>query len=495
MKKLDEMFPREIVKELDRYIIGQDEAKKMIAIAIRNRARRKMLPDVIREEINPKNIMMIGPTGVGKTEIARRIAKLANAPFIKIEATKYTEVGYVGRDVESMVRDLMATSIQMVRDEMAKSKEDEVSERVNNRLVDLLLPTVSAGANQMEESITQTRDKFKELLLNGVFEDKEVEMRVNPSTRVEIGVMGNGNMTDDIQEAMSSLSSLFQKPKTRKVTIKRAREIIKEEEMDKAVDPEKAIDEAKIRCEEMGIIFIDEIHNLSRKLTEIFHTALENRTITIKSRNFQKGTIEPVRCWLPYFTLIGATNYLGSLSKPFRDRFQITLSFEIYSDEDIKTLIKNKSQKYYKVKISNEAIEYLSTKSRGVPRIALSFLAKAYDISVVREKTNNVKRITLEDVKKMFDIEQIDEFGLTRLDRKALGYLVTSSRPIGLKSLAQAIDEDVQTVENIIEPYLVKIGFVIRTGSGRFITDKGKDYLDRDAPDILHPVTPNFKED
>ena len=203
MKKLDEMFPREIVKELDRYIIGQDEAKKMIAIAIRNRARRKMLPDVIREEINPKNIMMIGPTGVGKTEIARRIAKLANAPFIKIEATKYTEVGYVGRDVESMVRDLMATSIQMVRDEMAKSKEDEVSERVNNRLVDLLLPTVSAGANQMEESITQTRDKFKELLLNGVFEDKEVEMRVNPSTRVEIGVMGNGNMTDDIQEAMS----------------------------------------------------------------------------------------------------------------------------------------------------------------------------------------------------------------------------------------------------------------------------------------------------
>ena len=265
MKKLDEMFPREIVKELDRYIIGQDEAKKMIAIAIRNRARRKMLPDVIREEINPKNIMMIGPTGVGKTEIARRIAKLANAPFIKIEATKYTEVGYVGRDVESMVRDLMATSIQMVRDEMAKSKEDEVSERVNNRLVDLLLPTVSAGANQMEESITQTRDKFKELLLNGVFEDKEVEMRVNPSTRVEIGVMGNGNMTDDIQEAMSSLSSLFQKPKTRKVTIKRAREIIKEEEMDKAVDPEKAIDEAKVRCEEMGIIFIDEIDKIAQR--------------------------------------------------------------------------------------------------------------------------------------------------------------------------------------------------------------------------------------
>ena len=265
MKKLDEMFPREIVKELDKYIIGQDEAKKMIAIAIRNRSRRKMLPDSIREEVSPKNIMMIGPTGVGKTEIARRIAKLANAPFIKIEATKYTEVGYVGRDVESMVRDLMATSIQMVRDEMAKSKEDEVTDRVNNRLVDLLLPTVSTQDNAMEESITQTRDKFKTLLLSGAFDDKEVEMKVNPSTRVEIGVMGNGNMTDDIQDAMSSLSSLFQKPKTRKVTIKRAREIIREEELDKAVDPERAIDEAKVRCQEMGIIFIDEIDKIAQR--------------------------------------------------------------------------------------------------------------------------------------------------------------------------------------------------------------------------------------
>ena len=141
-KKLDEMFPREIVEALDEYIIGQKEAKKMIAIAIRNRSRRKMLADGIREEVSPKNIMMIGPTGVGKTEIARRIAKLANAPFIKIEATKYTEVGYVGRDVESMVRDLMATSLQMVRDEMAASKEEEVTERVNTRLLDLLLPQV-----------------------------------------------------------------------------------------------------------------------------------------------------------------------------------------------------------------------------------------------------------------------------------------------------------------------------------------------------------------
>ena len=264
-KKLDEMFPREIVEALDEYIIGQKEAKKMIAIAIRNRSRRKMLADGIREEVSPKNIMMIGPTGVGKTEIARRIAKLANAPFIKIEATKYTEVGYVGRDVESMVRDLMATSLQMVRDEMAASKEEEVTERVNTRLLDLLLPQVDPAEGLMEESVNQTREKFRDLLLRGVFDEKEVEMKVNPSARVEIGVMGSGNSMDDLQEAMNSIGNLFQKPKTRKVKIKRAREIIREEEMDRAVDPEKAVDEAKVRCEEMGIIFIDEIDKIAQR--------------------------------------------------------------------------------------------------------------------------------------------------------------------------------------------------------------------------------------
>ena len=138
-KKLDDMVPSEIVKSLDEYVVGQDEAKRTIAIAIRNRVRRKRLPEDVRDEVSPKNILMIGPTGVGKTEIARRIAKLANAPFIKVEATKYTEVGYVGRDVESMVRDLAAASISMVREEMAGQKEEEVERRVEERLLDLLL--------------------------------------------------------------------------------------------------------------------------------------------------------------------------------------------------------------------------------------------------------------------------------------------------------------------------------------------------------------------
>lgn len=416
MKKLDEMFPREIVKELDRYIIGQDEAKKMIAIAIRNRARRKMLPDVIREEINPKNIMMIGPTGVGKTEIARRIAKLANAPFIKIEATKYTEVGYVGRDVESMVRDLMATSIQMVRDEMAKSKEDEVSERVNNRLIDLLLPTVSAGANQMEESITQTRDKFKELLLKGVFEDKEVEMRVNPSTRVEIGVMGNGNMTDDIQEAMSSLSSLFQKPKTRKVTIKRAREIIKEEEMDKAVDPEKAIDEAKVRCEEMGIIFIDEIDKIAQKggdgggRGEVSREGVQRDILPIVEGtkvSTKWGAIDTTNI---LFIAAGAF----SLSKPsdlipeLQGRFPIRVELNDLSADDFYRILTEPSNAItmqYKALIKTEGVDLEFTEG-GLRRIAeLAHEVNQTNENIGARRLHTIMEKLLEDVS--FSADQI----------------------------------------------------------------------------------------
>ena len=380
MKKLDEMFPREIVKELDKYIIGQDEAKKMIAIAIRNRSRRTMLPASIREEVSPKNIMMIGPTGVGKTEIARRIAKLANAPFIKIEATKYTEVGYVGRDVESMVRDLMATSIQMVRDEMAKSKEDEVTDRVNNRLVDLLLPTVSTQDNAMEESITQTRDKFKTLLLSGAFDDKEVEMKVNPSTRVEIGVMGNGNMTDDIQDAMSSLSSLFQKPKTRKVTIKRAREIIREEELDKAVDPERAIDEAKVRCQEMGIIFIDEIDKIAQRggdgggRGEVSREGVQRDILPIVEGtkvSTKWGAIDTTNI---VFIAAGAF----SLSKPsdlipeLQGRFPIRVELSDLSADDFYRILtepNNAITKQYKALIGTEGVNLEFTEG-GLKRIA-----------------------------------------------------------------------------------------------------------------------------
>lgn len=266
-KKLDDMVPSEIVRSLNEYVIGQDEAKRTIAIAIRNRVRRKRLPEEIRDEVTPKNILMIGPTGVGKTEIARRIAKLANAPFVKVEATKYTEVGYVGRDVESMVRDLMAASLSMVREEMAEQKEEEVNRRVEDRLLDLLLPAVEGQKNDTDVSVEDTRERFRALLKDGVFDNKEVEMPYDGRQNIGFELMGASGNIEDLQNALSSLGNMFQRggnaKKTRKISVKRAREIIEEEEMDKVIDQDKAVEEAKERAEEMGIIFIDEIDKVA----------------------------------------------------------------------------------------------------------------------------------------------------------------------------------------------------------------------------------------
>ena len=265
VKNLDTMTPKQIVQALDKYVIGQNDAKKTIAVALRNRVRRKRLSPELRDEVSPKNILMVGPTGVGKTEIARRIAKLANAPFIKVEATKYTEVGYVGRDVESMVKDLMGTAVQMVREEMAKSKEAEVEMNVENRILDLLLP--SLNVTEEDEKTRETREKFRQMLRDGLFEEKEIEMNVQ--SRANVNILGGGSI-EELQAAMSSLGSIFNGKAgvhQRKITVKRAREIIREEEMDRVVDNDKAVDEAKERTEEMGIIFIDEIDKIASRGT------------------------------------------------------------------------------------------------------------------------------------------------------------------------------------------------------------------------------------
>nr|WP_319474744.1 ATP-dependent protease ATPase subunit HslU [uncultured Sphaerochaeta sp.] len=272
-RKLDELKPSQIVSELDKYIIGQQKAKRTIAVAIRNRTRRKRLPEEIRDEVSPKNIIMIGPTGVGKTEIARRIAKLSNAPFIKVEATKYTEVGYVGRDVESIIRDLMSIAVQQVKAELAEAEKEKVASRVEERLLDMLLPQakgeekselVPAGTS-FTDSQKATRERFREMLRDGKFDDREIEVNVQSRKRVGIEVLGQPNM-EELQDAMQSLGSIFGNGRghNRKLTVKRAREIFTEEETEKAVDNDRAIDEAKERVEQMGIVFLDEIDKVAK---------------------------------------------------------------------------------------------------------------------------------------------------------------------------------------------------------------------------------------
>ncbi|MCF7945287.1 MAG: ATP-dependent protease ATPase subunit HslU [Spirochaetia bacterium] len=282
---LDEMAPKEIVQQLDKYIIGQDKAKKSVAVALRNRVRRKKLPEDLREEIAPKNIIMIGPTGVGKTEIARRLSKLCGAPFIKVEATKFTEVGYVGRDVESMVRDLMRIALNMVKNELAEKVRDEAEKIAEDKLLELLLPGVSkrksdksteSSSEQQNNLITQThsvseeansdtREKFRKMLREGKLDERQIDVEVSKKKNQGIEIFSGGNM-EDIQSAISSLGSMFGSGKKKKrVTVEQAKEILLEEEMSKLIDDDQAAEIAKERVEEMGIIFVDEIDKVTSK--------------------------------------------------------------------------------------------------------------------------------------------------------------------------------------------------------------------------------------
>jgi len=260
---MEELTPQQIVAELDKHIIGQDAAKRAVAIALRNRWRRAQVSEELRNEITPKNILMIGPTGVGKTEIARRLAKLANAPFIKIEATKFTEVGYVGRDVESIVRDLADVAVKMTREEELEKVRDRAELAAENRVLDILLPGARMGPE--EEQANSTRDKFRAMLNSGQLNDKEIEVEVSmPAIGVEImAPPGMEEMTSQLQGLFQSMGS--EKKRTRKLRIKEALKILAEEEAAKLVNE----DEIKVRAlenvEQNGLVFLDEIDKVTRR--------------------------------------------------------------------------------------------------------------------------------------------------------------------------------------------------------------------------------------
>ena len=268
------LTPKQIVEKLDQYIIGQTKAKRAVAVALRNRSRRLKLSEDIRDEVAPKNILMIGPTGVGKTEIARRLAKLCGAPFLKVEATKYTEVGYVGRDVESMVRDLMAIGFNDVKAEMEEALRDKSVGVVEEKLLDLLLPgsgkkdeETEAGTPELplEEGAHSTREKFRTMLREGKLEEREVELSIPRSMNLpNVEIIAGGSM-EDFQSGMQSIANMFSggRQKRRTVTISEARKIISEQTLDSMVDTDKVADAAKKRVEQSGIIFVDEIDKIA----------------------------------------------------------------------------------------------------------------------------------------------------------------------------------------------------------------------------------------
>jgi ATP-dependent HslUV protease ATP-binding subunit HslU len=266
---MDRLTPRQIVAELDKYIIGQRDAKRAVAIALRNRWRRTRLPAGLRDEVAPKNIIMIGPTGVGKTEIARRLARLAEAPFIKVEASKYTEVGYVGRDVESMIRDLVELAVNMVRTEKTRTVESRAKELAEERLLDLLLPSSRSGAfgqAVIPEAAPghDTREKLRQRLREGALDERlvEVEVRDRALPMMEIlGGQGMEEMQENLKEMLGNL--LPQRSKRRRVKVSEARRILTQEEAEKLVEKEEVVSEAIRRVEDTGIVFLDEIDKIA----------------------------------------------------------------------------------------------------------------------------------------------------------------------------------------------------------------------------------------
>ncbi|MGP1474707.1 MAG: ATP-dependent protease ATPase subunit HslU [Treponema sp.] len=372
----DSLTPKQIVEKLDQYIIGQTKAKRAVAVALRNRSRRLKLSEDIRDEVAPKNILMIGPTGVGKTEIARRLAKLCGAPFLKVEATKYTEVGYVGRDVESMVRDLMAIGFNDVKAEMEEVLRDKSVGIVEEKLLDLLLPGsgkkdeesgTPAPELPLEESAQSTREKFRAMLREGKLEKREVELSVPRSMNLpNVEIIAGGSM-EDFQSGMQSIANMFSggRQKRRTVTISEARKIISEQTLDSMVDTDKVADAAKQRVEQSGIIFIDEIDKIAVKGEshgqDVSREGVQRDILPIvegSNVNTKFGVINTTHI---LFIAAGAFSLAapGDLIPELQGRFPLRVELDSLHKEDFKRILqepKNSLVRQYTALLGTEGV-------------------------------------------------------------------------------------------------------------------------------------------
>lgn len=441
------LTPRQIVAELDKYIIGQTEAKRSVSIALRNRWRRLKADPEIRDEIIPNNILMIGPTGVGKTEIARRLAKLAGAPFIKVEASKFTEVGYVGRDVESMIRDLTDIALNMVKLEMQERVKEKAAKIVEEKILDILIPPVrkksapSATENSGEvgfnpdkatdaELNERTRERFREKLKNGDLEDRKIEIEVNSSKTPMMQVFGPQGMEEmgmNLQDMLGNFTK-GQKKAKRTVPIEEAREILLEQEAEKLIDHEAAVQEALERVQNQGIVFIDEIDKVasdtsstSKGSGEVSRQGVQRDLLPIvegSTVNTKHGIVKT-----DHILFVGSGAF--HVSKPsdlipeLQGRFPIRVELNSLTEEDffnILTQPKNALTKQYQAMLQSEGVtvEFNEEAIREIAKIAAEVNQQVENIGARRLHT--ILSSLLEDL--LFAVPDDIQSGDISIDRE-----------------------------------------------------------------------------
>ncbi|MHB8151098.1 MAG: ATP-dependent protease ATPase subunit HslU [Deltaproteobacteria bacterium] len=455
MEPMNTLTPRQTVAELDRYIIGQDAAKKSVAIALRNRWRRQQVPLPLREEIAPKNIIMIGPTGVGKTEIARRLASLAQSPFLKVEASKFTEVGYVGRDVESMIRDLLDLAINMVREEAREQVTQKAAEQAQERMLDLLVPPRPAPLGQVTpmaersedggragEPVDSTREKFRQMLKDGKLDERQVEMEIDqasPMPMIEILSHG-GSGLDDMESGLKDVfGKMFPKKTQRQqMPVKDAMEVLKKREAERLIDMASVTKLAIQRTEQSGIIFLDEIDKIASRQGGSGHgpevsregvqrdllPIVEGSTVTTKHGMVKTDHI--------LFIASGAFHLCkpSDLVPELQGRFPIRVELNALGEEEFYRILtepQNALIKQYIALMATEgiALEFAEDAIRGMARIA----------ATVNRKTENIGARRLHTIMERL----LEELSFDATDREEKKFLVTAEY---VKKQLQDISED-----------------------------------------------------